>query len=118
MKVVDAYPLTDLLTPMPGTGVRAVARILTEVIGKDFASIAHLASDAGIAPVTGQSGTCSRGQSPSLRSNKVLKRALVCLPLLRAKPTPPAGTNHDKKRAETKRYNKSVIALAQHNLFP
>src|SRR5699024_8357209 len=55
--VVDAHPLTEVLTSMPGVGVRTAARILTEVVGKDFRSAAHLASYAGIAPVTRQSGT-------------------------------------------------------------
>jgi hypothetical protein len=44
-------PLHKVLTSMPGIGVRTCARILTEVTGKHFASAAHLASYAGIAPV-------------------------------------------------------------------
>src|SRR5699024_6796103 len=65
--VVDTHPLTEGLTSMPGVGVRTAARILTEVVGKDFKSAAHLASYAGIAPVTRQSGTSIRGESPSRR---------------------------------------------------
>src|SRR5699024_9914733 len=63
MAVVDAHPLTEVLTSMPGIGVRTTARILTEVVGKEFKSAAHLASYAGIAPVTGQSGTSIRGEA-------------------------------------------------------
>ena len=76
LTVVDAHPLTQVLTPMPGVGVRTAARILTEVVGKDFATAGHLASYAGIPPVTRRSGTSIRGESPSRRGNKVLKRAL------------------------------------------
>jgi len=61
---------------MPGIGVRTCARILTEVAGKHFASAAHLASYAGIAPVTRRSGTSIRGEHTSRRGNKKLKRAL------------------------------------------
>ena len=57
LTVVDAHPLTQVLTTMPGVGVRAAVRILTEVVGKDFKDAAHLASYAGIAPVTSRFGT-------------------------------------------------------------
>jgi transposase len=73
---------------MPGVGVRTAARILTEVVGKDFKSAAHLASYAGIAPVTRQSRTSFKGDTAS--------RAY-----------------YDKKRAEGKRHNQAVIALAR-----
>lgn len=67
LTVVDAHPLTEVLTSMPGIGVRTAARILTEVIGKNFTSAAHLASYAGIAPVTRRSGTSIRGEAPRTR---------------------------------------------------
>src|SRR5699024_3243451 len=44
LTVVDAHPLTEVLTSMPGTGVRTAARILTEVVGKDF----HTRSPPGL----------------------------------------------------------------------
>ena len=68
LTVVDAHPLTEVLTSMPGIGVRTAARILTEVVGKNFKSVAHLASYAGIAPVTRRSGTSIRGEAPSRRA--------------------------------------------------
>ncbi len=52
LMVVDAHPRTCVLTSMPGIGARTATRILTEVVGKDFKSATHLASYAGIAPVT------------------------------------------------------------------
>ena len=60
--LVEAHPLCPVLTSMPGVGVRTAARILTEVVGKDFADAARLASYAGIAPVTRRSGTSIRGE--------------------------------------------------------
>src|SRR5699024_9740002 len=43
---------------------------------KDFESAGHLASYAGLAPVTWRSGTSIRGDHSSRRGNKILKRAL------------------------------------------
>ena len=68
---VLAHPLYPVLTSMPGVGVRTAARLLTEV-----ASAAHLAAYAGLAPVTRRSCSSIRGEHPSRRGNKALKRAL------------------------------------------
>ncbi len=75
LAVVDAHPLTQVLTSMPGVSLRTAARILTEVVGKNFKVTANLASYAGIAPVARRSGSSMRGESPSRRGNKTLKRA-------------------------------------------
>lgn len=48
---MEAHPLYKVLTSAPGIGVRTCARILTEATGKRFASAAHPASYAGIAPL-------------------------------------------------------------------
>ncbi|BCW44888.1 IS110 family transposase [Arthrobacter sp. StoSoilB5] len=47
---METHPLHKVLTSMPGIGVMTCVRILTEVIGKHFASAGHLGSYAGIAP--------------------------------------------------------------------
>jgi transposase len=75
-RLVHAPPLWPVLTSMPGVGVRTAARLLTEVAHKAFASAAHLAAYAGLAPVTRRSGSSIRGEHPSRQGNKVLKRAL------------------------------------------
>ncbi len=74
-RLVDDHPLQPALTSMPGVGVRTAARLLTEISGKDFATAGHLASYAGLAPVTRRSGSSIRGEHPSRRGNKILKRA-------------------------------------------
>ncbi|WP_315280292.1 IS110 family transposase [Kocuria carniphila] len=112
LTVVDAHPLTQVLTSMPGVGVRTAARILTEVVGKDFATAGHLASYAGIAPVTRRSGTSIRGESPSRRGNKVLKRALFLSAFASINASPASRAYYDRKRSEGKRHNQAVIALA------
>ncbi|NIH70446.1 transposase [Auritidibacter ignavus] len=81
---------------MPGVGIRTPARILTEVVGKDFKSAADLAAYAGIAPVTGQSGTSTRGQAPCRRGHKVLKRALFLFAFASIKDDPASRAYYDK----------------------
>ncbi|MBG6185246.1 transposase [Arthrobacter sp. CAN_A214] len=110
--LVEAHPLHRVLTSMPGVGVRTCARILTEVTGKHFTSAAHLASYAGIAPVTRHSGTSIRGEHTSRRGNKKLKRALF-LSAFAALHHPPSRAYYDRKRAEGKRHNQALIALAR-----
>ncbi len=110
--LVEAHPLYEVLTSMPRIGVRTCARILIEVTGKHFASAAHLASYAGIAPVTPRSGTSIRGEHPSRRGNKKLKRALF-LSAFAALHHPPPRAYYDRKRAEGKRHNQAIIALAR-----
>lgn len=44
--VVGAHPLTEVLAPMPGIGIRTTARILAEVVGKGFTSAAYLVAYA------------------------------------------------------------------------
>ncbi|WP_413468271.1 IS110 family transposase [Kocuria marina] len=111
--VVDAHPLTQVLTSMPGVGVRTAARILTEVVGKNFKDAAHLASYAGIAPVTRRSGTSIRGESPSRRGNKTLKRALFLSAFASINASPASRAYYDRKRAQGKRHNQAIIALAR-----
>src|SRR5699024_8808296 len=110
--MVDAHPLTEVLTSLPGVGVRTAARILTEVVVKVFNSAAHLASYACIAPVTLQSGTSIRSESPSRRGNKVLKRVLFLSAFASIKGDPVSRAYYDRKRAEGKRHNQAIIALA------
>ena len=71
-RLVEAHPLHPVLISMPGIGIRTAARLLTEVSGKDFVTAGHFAAYAGLAPVTGRSGSSIRGEHPSRRGNKVL----------------------------------------------
>jgi transposase len=110
--LVEAHPLHKVLTSLPGVGVRTAARILTEVVGKDFKDAAHLASYAGIAPVTRRSGTSIRGEHAPRGGNKRLKRALF-LSAFASLNHPPSRVYYDRKRAQGKRHNQAVIALAR-----
>ena len=110
--LVEAHPLHLVLTSMPAVGVRTEARIITEIVGKEFVSSGHLASYAGLAPVTWRSGTSIRGDHPSKKGNKVLKRALF-LSAFAALKDPVSRVYYDRKRAEGKRHNQALIALAR-----
>lgn len=96
--LVEAHPLHPVLTSLPAVGVRTAARILTEIVGKDFATAGHLASYAGLAPVTWRSGSSIRGDHPSRKGNKVLKRALF-LSAFAALKDPLSRAYYDRKRA-------------------
>ena len=107
-----AAPLSKVLTTMPGVGVRTCARLLTEVVGKDFPTAGHLASYAGLAPVTRRSGSSIRGEHPPRGGNKVLKRALF-LSAFAALSDPVSRAYYDRKIAQHKRHNEALIALAR-----
>ncbi|MBP1326021.1 transposase [Leucobacter exalbidus] len=111
-ELVDAHPLSTVLMSMPGVGVRTAARLLTEVSGKHFETAGHLASYAGLAPVTRRSGSSIRGEHSSRRGNRVLKRALF-LSAFAALRDPVSRAYYDRKIAQGKRHNQALIALAR-----
>jgi transposase len=110
--LVEAHPLYVILTSMPGIGVRTAAWFIAETAGKHFPSAAHLAAYAGLAPVTRRSGSSIRGEHPSKRGNKRLKRALF-LSAFAALRDPTSRTYYDRKVAQGKRHNQALIALAR-----
>jgi transposase len=108
-----AHPLAEVLTSMPGLGFRTAIKILTIIgDGSAFATPAHLASYAGLAPVTRRSGTSIRGESHSRRGNHALKNALF-LSAFAALKDPDSRAYYDRKRAEGRRHNAAVICLAR-----
>ncbi|WP_330253704.1 IS110 family transposase [Nocardia sp. NBC_00565] len=112
-EMLDDHPLAKVLTSMPGVGVRTGARILLEVgDGSAFASAGHLASYAGIAPVTHRSGSSIRGEHPARSGNHKLKRALF-LSAFAALHDPASRTYYDRKRGEGKKHNAALICLAR-----
>jgi transposase len=111
-RLVHAHPLYSVLTSMPGVGVRTAARLLTEVACRGFASSAHLAAYAGLAPVTRRSGSSIRGEQPSRRGNKTLKRALF-LSAFAALRDPISRAYYTRKISQGKRHNQALIALAR-----
>ncbi|EME67238.1 Insertion element IS110 protein [Rhodococcus ruber BKS 20-38] len=106
--MLDDHPLSQVLMSMPGVGVRTAARLLLEVgDGSAFASAAHLAAYAGIAPVTHRSGSSIRGEHPARSGNRKLKRALF-LSAFAALHDPTSRAYYDRKRAEGKKRGRRV----------
>jgi transposase len=62
--------------------------------------------------VTWRSGTSIRGDHPSRKGNKILKRALF-LSAFAALKDPLSRAYYDRKRAQGKRHNQALIALAR-----
>lgn len=98
---------------MPGIGVRTGARILIDVgDGSSFPTAAHLAAYAGLAPTTRSSGSSIRGEQPSRRGNKQLKRALF-LSAFAALADPVSPTYYDKKISQGKHHTQALLCLAR-----
>jgi transposase len=111
-KRLKAHPLAEVLTPMPGVGIRTAITWLI-IVGDTsaFLSAAHLASYAGPAPVTRKSGSSIRGESRSQRGNHALKSALFLSAFVSL--SDPAGrTYYNRKLAAGKHHNAAPICLA------
>lgn len=113
-EVLDAHPLARVLTSMPGVGVRTAARIMLEVgDASSFPTSGHLASYAGLAPVTRRSGTSIKGEFPARSGNKHLKRAFFLSAFAALRADPISRAYYDRKRAEGKKHNAALICLAR-----
>jgi transposase len=72
-----AHPFGELLSTLPGIGLRTGSRILAEIgDGTRFADGSRLASYAGLTLVTRQSGKSINGESHSRRGNHRLTNAM------------------------------------------
>lgn len=112
-EVFLAHPLGQVLVTLPGIGPRTGARILAEIgDGSRFANGSKLASYAGLAPVTRQSGTSLNGESKSRRGNHRLKNAMF-LAAFASLRSPDSKAFYDRKRTEGKRHNAAIICLAR-----
>jgi transposase len=86
-ELADSLPLLQVSTSMPGVRVKTASQIL--LAAGDFTAFkiaGHLAAYAGIAPVTRQSGTSIRCETPSTAGNKRLKNTLFHFRLGRVVP--------------------------------
>ncbi|MGW3496602.1 IS110 family transposase [Streptomyces sp. NPDC001020] len=115
-ELLEAHPLSQVLTSMPGIGVRTAARILVDVgDGSTFATAGHLAAYAGLAPVTRASGSSIRGEHPARRGNKQLKRAFY-LAAFASLSQPESRAYYDRKRREGKHHVAALVALARRRI--
>ena len=100
--LVEAHPLYQVLTSMPGIGVRTAAVFLAETLGKTFDTGAQLASYAGLAPVTRRSGSSIRGEHVSHGGNKRLKRAMFPSAFASLRSDPVSRAYYQRKRDQGK----------------
>jgi transposase len=115
-ELLEAHPLSKVLISMPGIGIRTGARILINVgDGSAFPTAAHLASYAGLAPATRNSGSSIRGEQPSRRGNKQLKRAFF-LAAFASLNDPASRAYYDKKIAQGKRHTQALLCLARRRI--
>jgi len=112
-EVFLAHPFGEILVSLAGFGPRTGARTLAEIgDGTRFATGSKLASYAGLAPVTRQSGKTLNGESKSRRGNHRLKNALF-LAAFASLRDPESKAYYDRKRAEGKKHNAALICLAR-----
>ncbi|WSL80487.1 IS110 family transposase [Kitasatospora sp. NBC_01266] len=115
-ELLEAHPLSQVLTSMPGIGVRTGARILIDVgDASSFPTAGHLAAYAGLAPVTRSSGSSVRGEHPSRRGNKQLKRAFY-LAAFASLSQPESRAYYDKKRRQGKHHVAALVCLARRRI--
>ncbi|MGW2239015.1 IS110 family transposase [Streptomyces sp. NPDC001759] len=114
--LLEAHPLSKVLTSMPGIGVRTAAVLLTTVgDSSSFPSAAHLASYAGLAPATKQSGTSIHGEHAPRGGNRQLKRAMF-LSAFAALHDPASRSYYDRCRAQGKTHTQALLRLARHRI--
>lgn len=112
-ELLAAHPLAAIITSMPGVGPRTAIELLRTVgDGSAFASAAHIASYAGLAPATRQSGRSIKGEHQPRRGNRALKSALY-LSAFASLRHPPSRTYYDRKRAEGKSHTAALTCLAR-----
>lgn len=75
-QLLEAHPLSAVLTSIPGVAVRTAATLLVTVgDGTSFPTAAHLASYAGLAPATKSSGTSIHGEHAPRGGNRQMTSA-------------------------------------------
>jgi transposase len=106
----------QMLLTMPGVGVQTAANLVSLVDITMFKSVDHLASYAGIAPQTHESGTSIKGERASRAGNRALKNTLFMSAFASLQQDPKSRAYYDAKRAAGKKHNTAVISLARRRL--
>ncbi len=97
-ELLEAHPLSQVLTSLPGVGVRTAAVLpVTVGDGTSFPTAAHLASYVGLASATKQSGTSIHGKHAPRSGNRQLERAMF-LSVFADLHDPASRTYYDERR--------------------
>jgi transposase len=112
-ELLAVHPLREILTSMPGVGPRTAIELLRTVgDGSAFPSSAHIASYAGLAPATRQSGRSIKGEHQPRRGNRALKSALYLSAFASLRHSS-SRAYYDRKRAEGKNHTAALTCLAR-----
>ncbi|MET9147191.1 IS110 family transposase [Streptomyces sp. NPDC004042] len=115
-QLLEAHPLSAVLTSIPGVAVRTAATLLVTVgDATSFPTAAHLASYAGLAPTTKSSGTSIHGEHAPRGGNRQLKRAMF-LSAFAALHDPTSRTYYDRCRARGKTHTQALLRLARQRI--
>jgi transposase len=110
--LLESHPDAALILSLPGMGAVLTADFIACVgSARRFRSADALAAAAGLTPVLRQSGK-SRTVRRSTGGDKTLKRVFF-QSAFNALANPESRAFYDRKRAEGKRHNQAVIALAR-----
>ena len=102
---------------MPGIGVRTGARILIDVgDGTSFPPPPTSPPTPASPPSTRSSGSSIRGEHPSRRGNKQLKRAFFLVRVRLAVPTRPPAPTTTRRRPEGKHHTQALLCLARRRI--
>jgi transposase len=111
--LLEAHPLSQLLTSIPGVGVRIAATLLVTIgDASTFPDADHLASYAGLSPATKSSGSSIKGEHAPRRGNRQLKRAMF-LSAFAALHDPASRAYYDRHRNNGKTHTQALLRLAR-----
>jgi transposase len=110
-----AHPMAGVLTSMPGMGALLGAEFLATVGDPrdGFASADQLAAFAGLAPAARDSGKRTGNDRRMRGGNRRLKQVFYQAAFASLRSSPESRAFYDRKRAEGKRHNQALIALAR-----
>ncbi|MFD4975296.1 transposase [Streptomyces sp. NPDC058424] len=112
---IGALPLTVArdagcqVAYLPGLAMRRIA-------DTSFPTAAHLASYAGLAPTTRQSGTSIHGEHAPRGGNRQLKRAMFLSAFACMNADPASRTYYDRQRACGKTHTQALLRLARQRI--
>lgn len=114
-ELLTGHPDAALIQSLPGMGVVMTAELIAHIGDiKRFRSADALAAAAGLTPVLRQSGK-SHAIRRATGGDKALKRVFFQSAFV-ALSHPESKAFYDRKRAEGKRHNQAVIALARRRI--
>ena len=109
------HPMAGVLTSLPGMGTLLGAQLLVTVGDPrdGFASADQLAAFAGLAPAARDSGKRTGNDRRMRGGNRTLKQVFYQAAFASLRSSPHSRAFYDRKRAEGKRHNQALIALAR-----